>query len=123
VRGVFRGRPGFYTFEFCGIHAEFSFSNDYTEVVYFFAFEETFVGLEVEVLFLQFIQYVVNQFPVSSEVFVVPFGQFGFSVDGNVVDIHRKPSFGYFLLEDGVHHHDKGRRGVGKPKEHDHWLE
>jgi len=29
----------------------------------------------------------------------------------------------YFFLKDGVHHHLKGGRGVGQPKEHDRWFE
>src|SRR5712672_1256737 len=29
----------------------------------------------------------------------------------------------HLFLEDGVHHHLKGGRGVGQPKKHDRWFE
>jgi hypothetical protein len=55
VSGVFRGRPVSNSFEFLGIHMECSFADNYSKVIYFFALEETSVGFEVEILFLQFV--------------------------------------------------------------------
>jgi hypothetical protein len=55
----------------------------------------------VEVFFLQFVEYVVNQFLVSFQVFLVAFGWFELGVNSNVINIQwaQKPLQCLGLLE------------------------
>ena len=51
-------------------------------------------------------------------VFFFRFPRASFCVNGQIIHVDGEPPLGYLFAEYGIHHHLKGRWGVGKSKEH-----
>jgi len=60
---------------------------------------------------------------VSAPVFFFRFPRVSFCVNSQIIHVDGKPPLGYLFAEYGIHHHLKGRWGVGKSKEHNHRFE
>ena len=111
---ILRGRPTSNASNFDGIHFNMSFQEDKTQVLHREAFERAFLGLEVELMPLEYVQD-------SGHYHLMMFNCVCIYQDVIHIDCHI--ALINEVLKDVVHHCLESSRTVGEAEEHDKGFE
>jgi hypothetical protein len=106
--------PVSYALDFHGVHGNQVLADDYAEVFHLVDLKDTFLGFEVEIIFCEDAQDIVDYSPMEG---VVVWG-----VDKDVIHANCYISLIDKIMEYVVHHQLESHWGVREAEEHNHWF-